>query len=206
MCLLVRSTLPPTEAPSHMYHCSSHSVSCNLQDALASWQLSWAYDSSKGPSTVHVDNVTGATLDSQNQSGIQISSNTSIVQHTPANVTVDGLFNPALPDPSTAGLQLLKLQGVMLNGQTCSLTGIQPVNIPSSPPALAPSPQVLASLSLPCQEIFIMPQRTTAKLCLSRTLLLPGKGAVIKHATCQSADCHLPAGILWHLLRQHTWK
>ena len=89
-----------------------------------------------------MDNVTGAMLDYQTQSKIQISSNTTVAQHTPATVTVEGHFDPALPDPSTAGLQLLGLQGVMLNGQTCSLTGIQPVNIPSSPPTLAPSQQV----------------------------------------------------------------
>ena len=120
-----------------------------MQDPITKWQLSWAYGNATGASPVHVDNVTGATLDSQSQTGVRLSSsaNGSLARQAPANVSVSGHFDPTISGPSTAGLDSLALQDVMFNGQTCSLTGVQSVNTTSPSPAPAPLPQVKGMLA-----------------------------------------------------------
>lgn len=96
-----------------------------------------------------MDNVTGATIEAQSQSGIQVSNNTgtALAGQAAANLSVNGHFDPALPDPSTMALNALELQDVTLNGQTCSLTGTQPIDSPSPSPALGPSAQPLVGLT-----------------------------------------------------------
>jgi len=115
-----------------------------MQDPITKWQLSWTYGNATGASSVHVDDVTGATLESQSQTGVRLSNsaNSTLARQAPANVSVSGHFDPTISGPSPAGLDLLALQDVMLNGRTCSLTGVQSVNTTSPSLAPAPLPQV----------------------------------------------------------------
>ncbi len=99
---------------------------------------------------MHVDDVTGATLGSQSLSGIQLSSsaNDPLSRQAPASVSISGSFGPALFGPVTAGLSSLQLQDVMLDGQLCSLTGVQSLNASSASPEPGALPQVGASCML----------------------------------------------------------
>ena len=107
---------------------------------------------------MHVDSVTGAMLISQSQSGVQLSSNadSTLTRNMSANVGISGYFDPALLGPIPAGLSLLELRDVMLNGQICSLTGIQslgassPSPVPGSPSQVWHSCMALPILWPPC--------------------------------------------------------
>ena len=93
---------------------------------------------------MHVNGVTGATLDSQSLAGIQLSSSASetLNRQAPARLGISGSFDPALSGAVTAGLSLLQLQDVALNGQLCSLTGVQSLNASSPSPDSGASQQV----------------------------------------------------------------
>ena len=96
---------------------------------------------------MHVDNITGAMLDSKSLTGIQLSSsaNEFLSRQAPARVSISGSFDRALSGPVTAGLSLLDLQHVMFNGQLCSLTGVQSLNASSPSPNPGALPQVRPS-------------------------------------------------------------
>lgn len=104
---------------------------------------------------MHLNDVTGATLDSQSQSGIQLSSagSDTLKRQAPARVSISGIFDPVLLGPATTGLNSLELQDVMLNGQLCRLTGVQSLNASRPSPDPGNPPQVDSSrmlLGRPC--------------------------------------------------------
>ena len=129
---------------------------------------------------MHLINVTGATLDSQSQSGVQLSSDASdtLNRQAPVSVSISGNFDPVLLGPSTAGLNVLELQDVMLNDQLCSLTGVQSLNAsspspdPGNPPQVASSRMLLGRPCLSCKSSHLLckfESSTASALALSRS-------------------------------------